>query len=367
MDSRLWYGFGPPAKPTVAYFQTSVEFPMRTILLACACAVLPLNSLLGQSLSDVIPSEKRTHDFGAVAKASKAEYRFQLFNPFSSDLFIQGVRTTCGCTTPIVEKQVIPPGETGTVLARFNTDRFNGEKQATLTVSISRPYSTELQLNVKGYIRTDVVLSPGEAAFGSVPEGADRRLSLQLSYAGRSDWQILRISSPFPFVQSEFNEVSRGGGRVQYSIDVELLGSAPEGHLNNQLVIHTNDRRLKMVPIQLSASIERPLKTSPAFVSLGKVKPKEALSQRITMTSKSEFLVLNLTSDCAEIQFEPPQKPSRIHIIRALIRPMPDDEFIDGELKGKIRVHTDLSDEPFEIPLSFELETDKLADAQSKP
>lgn len=341
---------------------------MRSLVIACGLAAALCGPYLpAQSISDVISSNQRSHDFGAVARASKAEHRFQLYNPFNGNLVIQSVRTSCGCTTAVVEDHSIAPGETGSLLARFNTDRYTGEKKATITVSITQPIRTELQLNVRGYIRTDVVLHPGEAAFGSVPEGSSAHLKMELNYAGRSDWEIRSVTSPFPFIRTEFTELSRGGGRVQYEVSVELKESAPEGFLSNQLVIHTNDKRLKTVPILLTAKVEKPLQTSPSSIALGSVKPNESVAQRVTLTGKSEFTVLDIQCDIADIRFDPPAKASRVHVLRALITPRLPEEFVEGELKGVISVHTDLSDHPIEIPLSYSIETEKLADAQVSP
>ncbi|MBX3422363.1 MAG: DUF1573 domain-containing protein [Pirellulaceae bacterium] len=340
---------------------------MRKLLISCAIIAQGLGVVCAQSISDVIPQEQRHHDFGAVAKASRAEHRFVLHNPFSTDLVIQSVRASCGCTTPVLETQVIKPGQSGSLMAKFNTDRFNGEKKATLTLSIAQPYSTELQLNVRGYIRTDVVLQPGEAVFGSVPEASRPTLTLDLNYAGRSDWQVLDISCPFAYVKASFTEVSRGGGRVRYTIEISLEPSAPEGYLESQLVVHTNDNRLKTLPIRLAATIEKPLRVAPATIALGRVKPHEPIPQRLTITSKSDFRISDIKSEIAEIRFDSPGKPSRVHMLPLVIAPNPLSDFSEGEVKGKILVHIDTSETPIEVPLSYTLESDKLADAQLAP
>ncbi|MGO8744919.1 MAG: DUF1573 domain-containing protein [Thermoguttaceae bacterium] len=57
---------------------------------------------------------------------------------------------SCGCTTPIVEKDTLKTYERGAVLAHFNTDRFNGPHGATLTVTFDRPMFAQVQLNVSG-------------------------------------------------------------------------------------------------------------------------------------------------------------------------------------------------------------------------
>lgn len=336
---------------------------MRVFMFSCALAALNAQGLYAQTFNDVIPPERRSIDFGAVPKTAKTEHRFELVNPFQTDMVLQGVRTSCGCTTPTIETKIIKPGETGYVVAKFNTDRFNGEKKAALTLSISQPHFTELQLNVKGYIRTDIVLNPPEAAFGSVSEGEVKKLRLELNYAGRHDWQVLNITSPFPFVKASSNEVSRSNGRVQYAIDVELDASAPEGYLENQIVIHTNDHRLKTFPIRFSATVAKPVQVAPPRLALGKVKPGEPIAKRMTVSSKSNFQVMGLKSEVAEILYEPIDKSSRVHMLQVVIRPKAPTEFAEGEVNGYILMETDVGDTPVRIPLSFTIETDKLADS----
>ena len=74
---------------------------------------------------------------------------------------ISGVRASCGCTTPSISKDTLKTWETGAIIAKFNTDSFLGKKSATLTVTIDKPFYAEVQLNVAGYIRSDIVFNPG--------------------------------------------------------------------------------------------------------------------------------------------------------------------------------------------------------------
>ncbi|MEZ6078390.1 MAG: DUF1573 domain-containing protein [Pirellulaceae bacterium] len=73
--------------------------------------------------------EARMHDFGTVARAANTEHRFYVKNNHSSDMHISSIRASCGCTTPIVETEWIKPGETGSILARFNTGTFTGKNR----------------------------------------------------------------------------------------------------------------------------------------------------------------------------------------------------------------------------------------------
>ncbi len=195
------------------------------------------------------------HDFGTVARAAKTEFRFEFENPYPQAIHVRSVRASCGCTTPIIETETVQPGGRGSILARFNTGTFTGARSATLTVSFDRPSYTEVQLHVKGYIRSDVVFNPGEVALGSVREGESKSAVVEIDYAGRSDWKVVEVASQDSFLTGQVEEVSRNGGRVKYRMTVNLEGKAPSGLLQSEVVVVTNDRNLKRY---LSGQCEHP-------------------------------------------------------------------------------------------------------------
>ncbi len=166
--------------------------------------------------------EKTSHDFGSVAKAAKTEFRFYFENPYNEPMHVRSVRTSCGCTTPILETQDVPPKGKGSVLAKFNTHSHVGQKGATLTVTVDRPFFAEYQLQVKGYIRTDVVFNPGEASFGSLQQGKSKDIQVNLDYAAVPTGEIMGLTTSNTFLNAVAKETSRSGGRVQYQIDLTM-------------------------------------------------------------------------------------------------------------------------------------------------
>jgi hypothetical protein len=115
--------------------------------------------------------QETSHDFGVVARGAKSEHRFVLQNLYEEDVHIAGVRTSCGCTTPQISKQLLKTWEKGEIVATYNTRSFLGSRGATITVTIDRPYYAEVQLQISGYIRSDVVFDPGSVNFGEVEQG----------------------------------------------------------------------------------------------------------------------------------------------------------------------------------------------------
>src|SRR3954470_12261188 len=112
------------------------------------------------------------HDFGTVARGSDTSYKFAAKNIYKQDIELLSVRSSCGCTSPTVEKKVLKTGEVGYVTATFNTRTFTGIHGATLTVSLrwndnGHWLNGEAQLRVDGNIRSDIVFSPGAVKFDS--------------------------------------------------------------------------------------------------------------------------------------------------------------------------------------------------------
>ena len=259
----------------------------------------------------------KTHNFGTVGVASKTEFRFEIFNPLDQPIHLSKVRRSCGCTTPIIETPWIQPGETGSILARFNTDTFRGKKGATLTVVIDRPTYTEVRLRVDGYIRSDMVFHPGEVHFGTVDQGDTKSSQTKVLYAGRSDWQIRNIESNVDWLQPEVKLSKRGGGQIHYDIIVNILEHAPEGDFLNQLTLVTNDTRQPRVPLRVSGSVAPPIQIAPRNISIANIKVGDVISKRLVLKGKQSFQLRDIQCEGWEISFEPTEDPKNVHIVNA--------------------------------------------------
>jgi hypothetical protein len=282
------------------------------------------------------------HNFGSVARGAKTEFRFALKNLYLEDIHISGVRTSCGCTTPWATKATLKTYETSEIVAHFNTDRFNGQRGATLTVTIDRPMPAEVQLRVDGYIRTDVVVDPGSIEFGSIDQGQAVEKKVNVNYAGRNDWKIVEVKSGNPFVSAKVAEKVRRAGQVSYGLTVSVAAGAPAGYLQDQLILVTNDRNYKQVPVALEGRIVPELMANPSLVALGRLQPGQAARKQIVVQGKQPFRITNVECDNDNFQFDltaaDKERVKAVHLIPIL--------FVAGNQPGKItgtiRIETDL-------------------------
>lgn len=293
----------------------------------------------------IIDKKARSHDFGMVAVGADVEHRFVLYNPFVEDVRIATLRTTCGCTAPRATKTLLKTYESGEIVAKLDTLRFKGFKQATISVVLDQPYPAEIQLHVNTFIRQDVVFQPGSVQFGTVAQGQSAARRVAVMYAGRSDWQIVQIVSTSR--QLEVKAVETGRNRdptynatqVTYDLEVALKGDAPPGYFREQLFLRTNDRypETASVPVAVEGIVTAPLTVYPSVLMLGSVETSEGVARNIVLKGEAPFRILEVSLPDERFQSTASGQAQAVSVVA--VRFTADQ--VPGKVAGKIIIKTD--------------------------
>lgn len=283
--------------------------------------------------------EKTTFDFGTLARGAKAIHTFKLKNIYEETVHITGVRSTCGCTTVEIKHPTVKTFETAEIVADFNTVAFRGTHSSTLTVIIDQPFPAEVQLQVYGNVRTDVVIEPGLVSFGSVAQGMPSSRKLAIRYAGRNDWKIVDVRSANASFEVEVKPLQRSAGRVNYELSVHLKGTAPTGYLNDQLILVTNDTRATKIPIQVEGRIVPEISVSPHSLVLGEVRSGKEISKNLVVrsSSKKPFRIVDIHCDGDCFTFKSDGEAKALHLVTIAFH-APEKA---GEVRKTIRIETD--------------------------
>ncbi|MGD9127982.1 MAG: DUF1573 domain-containing protein [Planctomycetia bacterium] len=311
----------------------------KALTLSFIFSFLMIGSTFGQQwASDMF--EIKEHDFGSIARGSKSEFRFPVKNLYTEDVHISSVSSSCGCTQPRIEKQTLKTYETGAIIAKINTNAFLGSKGATLTVYIDKPYPATVLLNVRSYIRSDVVFTPGSVGLGDVKQGDAVDRKVQVTYAGRSDWKIDDITSDNPHIAAIATEVSRGNGQVVYDLDVHVDGEMPVGPVFDHLVLVTNDRNMPKVPLSVDGTVNSSISVSPSTLFMGVLKPGQKIEKKLVIRGEKPFSVTGIETDGGQFTYDKVEgsQPKKIHVLP--IRYTAGDN--PGKVSHKIQIATDL-------------------------
>ena len=108
---------------------------MRKLLVFFIAAVVGLTTLVAQNGPE-IKFKELVHDFGIFPEETgSVSCTFEFTNTGKSDLIIQNVGVSCGCTTPNWTKTPVKPGKKGIVEATYNASGRPGVFNKTITVT----------------------------------------------------------------------------------------------------------------------------------------------------------------------------------------------------------------------------------------
>jgi hypothetical protein len=321
---------------------STAQLPSRRMLLA-ACAI---GSMLAAPFGGEASGKEwalkmfkeTTHDFGHVARGAKTEFAFELQNTYEEDVHIAEVRSSCGCTTATVSKTTLKTWEKGTVVAAFNTRSFQGLRNSTITVVIDKPFHAEVQLNVTGYIHSDVDFQPGAISFGDVEQGTAVQQKVAVTFYGRSTWNITDVRSANDDLEVELSDANRQGGRTVYQMTVRLKGDAEPGYINDTLTLVTDDRNLPTVPLTVEGKIVPPLTVSPSALFLGVLAPGQKVTKQLVVRARQPFKIKAVRCDGDLFEFKTNEQSRTVHLVPVTFTASK----MPGEIQQVIEIETDL-------------------------
>lgn len=256
-------------------------------------------------------------DFGVVARGSDTVKRVKIRNLYKQVVHITDVRTTCGCSVAQPDKTTLQSLEECVVEVKMNTRKFTRRKDSNLVVTFDAPLAAEIRIPISAYIRTDVVLTPGSATFGTVDQGEGGTVTIDVAYAGRETWQIREVKSASELLEVKSQETRRENGRVNYNLVVAVKPGAPVGDFREQLVLITDDTSSPEVPVLVEGTVEADVTVTPPVLALGELTPGQTKSVRIVIRGRKPLMIDRIERDSATGGFKVrlPTSASRVHVL----------------------------------------------------
>ena len=106
------------------------------------------------ALYPVIEFDTAVFDFGTILQGEQVGTSFTFRNTGKADLIIQKTETSCGCTVPEYDRKPVPPGATGTIRVRFDSDNKEGAQYKTIKVTTNCKDNI-FELVLKGTVKAE--------------------------------------------------------------------------------------------------------------------------------------------------------------------------------------------------------------------
>ncbi len=308
-----------------------------TALLLTSGLVAPTTALADENWAKKMFSET-THDFRTVGRGTAAEHYFEFQNLYEETVHVSAVRSSCGCTTPTVSKDTVATHETAAIVAKFNTSTFIGSKAATITVVFDQPFYAEVQLQVRGNIRTDITFDPAEMDFGEAKSGESKARAIKIKHRGDPGWRIQDVRSHCSDLSVKLSPPQIQPGLVEYEMHVRMKESMSEGEIHEQLTLVTNDSQFPTIEMSVAGRVRPTVTISPAAVSLGTTAPGQSMSKRLLVRADEPFAIRDVRCADKRFSFEVPEGKKKIQFVQMKFTAGDSSESVSQ----KIEIVTDL-------------------------
>ena len=108
-------------------------------------------------------------------------HRFPLVNEGDAPLEILKVDSACGCTTVVLGRKTLAPGERTDLEVAFASAGLRGPTSKTVVVSTNDPDQPQRRLTIQAYVQADILATTDEVRFLDLAPGDRRRASVKLS------------------------------------------------------------------------------------------------------------------------------------------------------------------------------------------
>jgi hypothetical protein len=206
------------------------------------------------------------HDFGALVQGATATHRFRLTNAGGGTLHINRAQATCGCTSTVVGRSELGPGESTELEVSFNSQGIMGKVRKSVQVFSDDPQEPVLGLAIQAEIMVDVVPPSRIVEIQDLAAGDDRKLSVKFDSG---------TGQPIVVTDADLSEApwlgvaTRQEGKALW-VDLELLARRlPRDRWRgtDTIGLHVRNPRPSMVNLEVRWGRRLPVVATPERVA----------------------------------------------------------------------------------------------------
>jgi hypothetical protein len=245
---------------------------------------------------------EKIKDMGKVAQGEVLDVDFPIVNEGDETLEIKAVRPTCGCTVADFDRE-IPPGTTGYIKAKLDTQDFAGPISKSILVMTNDPQDPTTTLVIKTEVHPYVqVLPRALVRFNAVRHEPMEQKVTVVADEDVKDFQITGVRSSAPFLLASVKPLPAdqrlaGKSAQQYEVTMTMNDDPPVGPVNAVLEIETNHPKAKTVPVKVFGVVRSLLHVTPSQIQFGSVEAKKQPGRNvIVVNNRSGKAPIDVTS-----------------------------------------------------------------------
>jgi len=197
--------------------------------------------------------------------------------------------------------RTIPPGGTGKIAAEVDTTGFSGPISKAVLVFSNDPATPQVNLVIKADVRAFIEVLPRPLIiFRNVLQGEPASERLVLLSADGSDFKVESAEASggtYQLAYKELGEKERIPDRKgsQWELTVTVPANAPEGMLNQKIVVKTTAAKAPEVTINVTGAVRPVVQVIPPQVNFGTVAGDALVGQNFLVVNNRQGVELQLS------------------------------------------------------------------------
>jgi hypothetical protein len=230
---------------------------LRAALLTLVLPVVGLAQGPSRLVADTL-----SHDFGQVRPDDKISHRFKVTNTGDSPMALVRVNAACGCTTTVVGKTLLAPGEGTELLATLGVAGMKGPVVKTFDLVTDDPGQKPLTFTLAADVLPDYEIATARADFLDLARADRRKASLKVkSLTGRPMYVVDAELSDAPWLGVGTRTVGN-----DLFLDLNLVArNIPPGKTSgtDTITLHVQNPRPATLQFLVGWSVQLPVVVSP--------------------------------------------------------------------------------------------------------
>jgi hypothetical protein len=205
-------------------------------------------------------------DFGRVAEGTVLHHRFKATNAGDAPLTITRLLPGCGCTSAVMGKSLLAPGESTGLEVTFNTTGESGSVRKSVQVVTDDPDAPLQSLYFEAKVLLDVTPSSDQVLFLDLTREAHPKASIKLTSGTGLPIKVGAIDLP----EAPWLGVSTRAEGNDLWVDFDLAAARlpmNQLHGTDTIVMHLENPAPSVVKLAVRWEVRAPVSASPARVA----------------------------------------------------------------------------------------------------
>lgn len=226
------------------------------ILVLCFLCCLPVIDPVKSYSSPIVVIESNNIDLGTIVQGDQVKKIIKIKNIGDSNLKLEKISTSCGCTVVNIESKIISPGKSVEMTIIFDSSRFTGDVNKHIYITTNDPLHLNNEISFYGKIIQEIVVTPSKIDFGKIIKNGSKSYSIDIANYGETPLSVKNVDlllqstnvTPQTFV------VPPHGSKT-----VKIVTTPPTGmtRLSGYVIFYTDSVRMPELRVPVYGTIEQ--------------------------------------------------------------------------------------------------------------